>query len=183
MHQTHVSLFTTTKYNSTQNSVSRLIYNIKLSVSITIFTLIILTKSREILLSKERVIFTSKMLQPSRCNCPAGAGIKVCPTLYISLLSSLVKAVWKVNFILAIKKDTWWYKISLIVCYGSACFCCLYEQKINARNNWAIRAVMAAHGRNYKLDSCWENIKISLARTCRFLSSPWDNKDCFCFPP
>ena len=92
VHQTHVSLFTTTKYNSTQNSVSRLIYNIKLSVSITIFTLIILTKSREILLSKERVIFTSKMLQPSRCNCPAGAGIKVCPTLYISLLSSLVKA-------------------------------------------------------------------------------------------
>ena len=88
VHQTHVSLFTTTKYNSTQNSVSRLAYNIKLSVSITIFTLIILTKSREILLSKERVIFTSKMLQPSRCNCPAGAGIKVCPTLYISLLFS-----------------------------------------------------------------------------------------------
>ena len=88
-----------------------------------------------------------------------------------SHFSSLVKAVWKVNFIIAIKKDMWWYKISLIVCYGSACFCCLYEQKINARNNWAIRAVMAAHGRNYKLDSCWENIKISLARTCWFLSS------------
>ena len=87
VHQTHVSKFTTTKYISTQNFLI-LIYNIKLSVSITIFTLIILTKSREILLSKERVIFTSKMLQPSRCNCPAGAGIKVCPTLYISLLFS-----------------------------------------------------------------------------------------------
>ena len=73
----------------------------KLSASITLFTPIILTKSREILLPKERVIFTSKMLQPSRCNCPTGAGIKVCPTLYIALHSYVVKAVWKVNFIIA----------------------------------------------------------------------------------